>query len=130
MKNKIMNIVCLLLLASVSAVFAQESAKPEMKFDQEVYEFGDINQGDVVNHTFKFENSGKAPLLISNVSTTCGCTVPDWPRTPIAPGETGEIKVVFNSSGKLGTQNKVITIYANTEKGLAYVTLKGNVTKE
>ena len=109
---------------------AQETSDPEITFESVEYAFGEIKQGDKVNHTFEFENTGGSPLVISNVSTTCGCTVPQWPREPIAPGQKGKIDVVFNSAGKLGRQNKVITIYANVEKGLASIKLTGNVTKD
>lgn len=84
------------------------------KFEESTHDFGEIKQGDVVKHTFKFTNSGEAPLLISDIKTTCGCTTPKYTREPVQPGETGEIDVQFNSSGKSGKQNKVITIFANT----------------
>lgn len=66
-----------------------------------------------MEHVFIFNNSGIEPLILSNVQTTCGCTATDWPRDPIAPGSTGEIKVVFNSAGKMGRQNKVVTVISN-----------------
>lgn len=119
-----------LLLFGFSINAQEKSEFPVISFEETEYEFGEINQGDKVNHTFKFTNTGKKPLVLSNVTTTCGCTAPDWPKEPIAPGKEGEIKVVFNSAGKLGMQNKAITIYANTEEGIARVTLKGNVKKD
>ncbi|GAA5026879.1 hypothetical protein GCM10011506_12940 [Marivirga lumbricoides] len=86
---------------------------PEITFAETEHDFGDITQGDVVEHIFKFENTGTEPLILSNVQTTCGCTAPSWPREPIAPGETAELTVKFNSRGKMGRQNKVITIVSN-----------------
>jgi hypothetical protein len=89
---------------------------PIIKFTETLFAFGEIKQGDVVEHVFKFKNEGNAPLILSNVQTTCGCTAPQWPReTAIAPGEMGEIKVVFNSRGKMGTQSKTITVMSNAQ---------------
>ncbi|ANQ50463.1 DUF1573 domain-containing protein [Flammeovirga sp. MY04] len=97
------------------AVQAQDAKGPIITFAESTYEFGDIHQGDVVEHTFKFTNTGDAPLVIINVSTTCGCTAPKWPKEPIAAGEEGEIIVKFNSRGKRGVQNKPITIQSNAK---------------
>ncbi len=79
------------------------------------HDFGDVFQGDKVEHTFRFTNTGNQELVITNVEVTCGCTTPKgWPRDPIAPGESGELSVAFNSTGKIGKQNKVITITSNS----------------
>lgn len=86
-----------------------------ISFSEMQHDFGDIHQGDVVEHIFQFENTGDKPLVLNNVLTTCGCTAPEWPKEPIASGEKGEIKVVFNSSGKMGRQNKIITVRSNSE---------------
>lgn len=110
---------------SEQAVAAEDL--PIMTFEQVAHEFGSITQGEVVNATFTFTNTGKTELVISTASATCGCTVPEWPKQPIAPGEKGEIKVVFNSSGKVGPQNKVVTITANTSPAQNQVALKGDV---
>jgi len=101
---------------------------PEFKFEETMYEFGTVNEGDMVNHTFTFTNSGEAPLIIKNAVASCGCTVPNWPKEPIAPGETGEIEVNFNSQGKPNQQTKTITITANTEPTITKLTIKGMVT--
>lgn len=99
-------------------VTADEAISPEdaakIEFEEEVFDFGDIVEGETVEHLFKFKNVGKNPLIISHAQGSCGCTVPEWPRDPIAPGEGGEIKVKFNSKGKQGEQNKTVTISANT----------------
>ncbi|MES2731576.1 MAG: DUF1573 domain-containing protein [Bacteroidota bacterium] len=100
---------------------------PLMAFTETEFDFGTIKDGDVVNHTFKFTNTGKTPLIIQNATAPCGCTVPQWPKKPIAPGSTGVISVQFNSRGKSGQQNKVVTIIANTEPIESHVTMKGNV---
>ena len=87
---------------------------PYITFEETAHDFGDIQQGDKVEHTFKLENSGNAPLIITNVQTTCGCTAPEWPKEPVMPGETAELKVRFDSTGKFGRQNKVISVISNS----------------
>jgi hypothetical protein len=83
-------------------------------FEKKTHDFGDIFQGDKVEETFKFTNTGTEPLIITNVQVTCGCTTPKgWPRDPIMPGGKGELTVAFNSAGKSGRQNKVVTIVSN-----------------
>ncbi len=85
-----------------------------MKFDESVYDFGFVMEGDTVYHEFSFTNTGKAPLLITDARSTCGCTVPEWPKEPIAPGESGMISARFDTKNKIGRQTKEITVYANT----------------
>jgi hypothetical protein len=126
----------LILLALVLSVqlFAQNTNEkkasatgPAITFLESSFDFGDIYQGDKVTHIFKFENTGTEPLILSNVSTTCGCTAPNWPRDPIAPGKTGELTVTFNSAGKLGLQNKVITIFSNAVNSQERVKIITNI---
>ena len=107
----------------------QEKGVPVLSFEEKSFDFGDIKQGDKVSHTFKFTNTGSAPLLINRVQTTCGCTVPKWPREPIAPQASGEISATFNSTGKQGIQNKAITIHSNASEPVMRLTLKSNVLK-
>ncbi len=98
-----------------------------IEFEETTYDFGTIKQGEKASHVFKFRNTGNEPLIISNAKATCGCTVPHWPKDPIAPGETGEIEVVFNSKGKSNKQNKKVTITANTNPPQSFVYLTGFV---
>jgi hypothetical protein len=100
---------------------------PVMKFEYSMHDFGKINQGDKVNYKFKFTNTGKSPLIISNAVASCGCTKPEWPSGPIKPGDSGEINVTFNSTGKSGLQDKMITITANTNPPQNAVHLVGEV---
>lgn len=100
---------------------------PVITFEEREFDFVEIKQDSVVSHIFKFKNTGKAPLVIENASASCGCTIPEWPHTPISPGETGEINVQFNSKGKQGIQNKVVSITANTVPVISTVNIKGNV---
>ena len=91
-------------------------AKPaitSLKFDKTVHSFGKLIEADVASTVFTFTNTGKTPLIISNAQGSSGCTVPQWPREPIAAGETGEIAVTFNSSGKVGQNDKTVTVTAN-----------------
>ncbi len=100
----------------------------KMSFLENKYEFGTVKEGDEVKHTFTFENTGKAPLLISDARSTCGCTVPKWPKTPIPPGGKGEINVVFKTKGKQNKQQKPVTISANTYPPQTVIYLSGIVT--
>ena len=86
---------------------------PEIVFEEEFHDFGEINEGLVAEHVFSFKNEGEGSLIISNAQGSCGCTVPVWPRQPIAPGATGEIKVSFNSTGRAGKQDKRVTLTTN-----------------
>ena len=88
---------------------------PVMKFETREIDFGTHNEGDVLDTVFKFTNTGDAPLVITNVKTSCGCTTPYWPKKPIQPGESEEIKVRFNTRHKPGKQTKTITIHTNTK---------------
>jgi len=91
-----------------------EGPLPEFKFERTEYDFGQIKEGDKVNYTYKFTNNGQAPLIIQSVQASCGCTAPDWSKEPVAVGATGFVKVEFDSNGKQGIQNKVVTVNANT----------------
>lgn len=100
-----------------------------ISFEQGMYNFGKIIQGEKVNYEFKFKNTGKSPLIISNATATCGCTIPEPPKEPIKPGNNGVIKVVFNSAGKMGMQDKVITVTSNGNPSTTEVHLIGEVTE-
>jgi hypothetical protein len=116
----------------IASAIAQEKSVtvtdgPQIVFEETTHDFGEITQGDKVEHTFKFENSGNQPLIISNVQVTCGCTASDWPRDPIAPGASSSITIKFNSAGKMGMQNKVVTILSNAVTPRTRITIKTNV---
>lgn len=108
----------LIVFAFAGQAFAQVAASKAngavITFEKSSHDFGDIYQGDKVENTFKFTNTGTEPLIITNVQVTCGCTTPKgWPRDPIAPGGKGEITIAFNSAGKSGRNNKVVTVVSN-----------------
>ncbi|WP_109300507.1 DUF1573 domain-containing protein [Aquimarina sp. AU474] len=107
---------------------AKSTDLPVMTFAETEHDFGTINEGDVVEHKFSFTNTGKAPLVIVSAKGSCGCTVPEWPKEPIAPGAVGEMLVKFNSNGKPNQQTKQVTITANTEAGKEILKIKAMVT--
>ena len=100
---------------------------PIMKFEKETHDFGKIKPGDTVTYDFKFTNGGKSPLIITNGYASCGCTTPTWPKGPVKPGEGGIIHVKFDSKGKMGLQDKLITITANTNPAQNHMHLIGEV---
>ena len=102
-------------------------AGPAITFEEVKYDFGSVAQGGIVDHTFKFKNTGNAPLVISNIGVSCGCTTPEWTKAPVMPGKTGSITAHFNSTGKIGMQNKVLTIESNAASGSTTVALVGEV---
>ncbi|NNC95726.1 MAG: DUF1573 domain-containing protein [Chitinophagales bacterium] len=98
-----------------------------MNFDKMEHDFGTIEQGDKVAHTFEFTNTGSEPLIIQSAKGSCGCTVPQWPKDPVAPGEVGELKVEYDSKGKRNQEVKTVTIMANTEPAITRLTIKAYV---
>src|SRR5215213_10177802 len=108
------------ILGFAAQVFGQETKATSKKdgavitFEKQTHDFGDMVQGDKVEHTFYFVNTGNEPLLITNVQVQCGCTTPKgYPREPIPPGGKGELTIAFNSAGKIGRQNKTVTVISN-----------------
>ena len=96
--------------------------------DSSSYNFGTIQEGAIVEHTFNFRNDGEYPLILNNITSSCGCTTPEWPKEPINPKAKSSIKVRFDSKNKSGPQVKTITVYANTEPAYSELRLKGIVT--
>jgi TolA-binding protein len=101
-----------------------------IEFAEKEFDFGTMKEGDKVEHTFVFTNTGDQPLKIDRARGSCGCTVPEWPKEEIAPGEEGEIKVVFNSRGKRGKQVKSVTIFANTDPVKSVIYIKAEVEEK
>lgn len=111
------------------ALEAVQSAElPQLTFANESHDFGTIKEGDVVETEFKFTNTGEAPLIISSAQGSCGCTVPEYPNAPVAPGEEGVIKVSFNSTGKPNQQSKTVTLTTNAVPSTKVLTITANVT--
>jgi hypothetical protein len=92
-----------------------EGTLPQMTFEQTKHDFGMMVQGEKLSYTFKFTNTGGSDLIISNASSTCGCTIPKYSKEPVKPGGKGEIEVVFNSAGKSGTNTKTIKLLTNAQ---------------
>lgn len=90
-------------------------------------DFGKINEGENLNVSFRFKNTGSKPLVISNVTASCGCTVPETPKKPYAPGETGVIKASFNSAGKPNLQSKQVNVFANTNPSMTTLVFRVDV---
>jgi hypothetical protein len=92
-----------------------------------VYDFGKVNEGEMVEHRFQFKNTGSKPLTIINAQASCGCTVPEKPEEPIQPGAIGFIKVKFNSDKRPGEARKTITVTSNARPEFPVLILKGTV---
>ena len=114
---------------SAADAAAAASEAPIMSFDKVMHDFGSIAEGERVQTVFSFTNTGKSDLVIVDARGSCGCTVPEWPREPIAPGETSEILVQFDSSNKSGNQSKRVTLTSNTNPAQTFLTIKGIVNK-
>ena len=136
---KKLSLASLLTLSSVLFLQAQSTPKaeqipkegPQIAFDTTEYDFGKIKAGDKVTRVFEFENEGTEPLLLLGVQTSCGCTAPSWPKDPIMPGEKGEVQIIFNSTGKSGSQNKRVTVSSNANNNSSLdLYLRGEVEKK
>lgn len=92
---------------------AAEVGRPIISFEKEEHDFGTVIEGEKLSYSFRFTNTGDAPLIISHAKGSCGCTVPNWSKKPVAPGETGTIDVSFNSAGRSGKQTKAVTLTTN-----------------
>lgn len=115
------------ILLSVVAVSAQK--KQAVISSQETsFDFGSIKEADgKVSHTFKIDNTGDGPLVITRVIASCGCTTPEWTKEPIAPGKSGDVKITYNPANRPGAFVKTISIYSNGKKGSFILTIKGKV---
>jgi hypothetical protein len=100
---------------------------PVIKFDESEHDFGRILEGETVSYEFAFTNTGKSDLLIADVSTSCGCTVPSYPKAPLRPGEKGIVKVTFNSQGRRGYQTKNVIVVSNTQPNTTILKIKAQV---
>jgi len=120
------------LVAASFFAFAQEESNPNapvIKFEKETIDYGTITQGADGNREFQFTNEGKEPLIITKATGSCGCTVPTWPREPIAPGESGVIKVKYDTK-RIGSFTKSVTINSNASNAVKVLRIKGVVKKE
>ena len=121
--KKVLSAIILIALVTFK-LSAQTGA---MDFQSTSHDFGDVKESGKVGHDFKFTNTGKSPVIISDVKASCGCTTPTWPKEPIMPGQTAVIKAEFDTENRPGIFNKTITITANTEPSTTTLTINGNV---
>lgn len=119
--------IAIFVVAGIGSVMAQEKAKIEFK--TETIEYGEIEKGSDGVRVFEFTNTGNAPLVIANVTSSCGCTIPKKPEEPIKPGETGEIQVKYNTN-LVGPIRKTITVYSNAEESTKSLKIKGRVIEK
>lgn len=128
MKNLALSIgVLFFALAGIKTVNAQTANGPQIKFEKDVHDYGNIKQHSSGACEFKFTNTGNAPLVISNAQGSCGCTVPDWPKDPIKPGASAVIKVNYDTK-RVGPINKQVTVTSNDpDNPTVILKIKGNV---
>lgn len=115
------------LLAQIQEPVVARIPTASFEVDEYTYSFGVIDEGTKVEHVFTFENTSDEPLIISNAKGSCGCTVPQWPKEAIAPGDVASFTVIFNSKNKKGPRKQKVTITANTNPAQTFVYLKGKV---
>jgi len=111
---------------SASGVHGKASL-PIIQFEELEHDFGRIIEGETVSYPFHFKNTGKSDLILAEVTSSCGCTVPSYPKTPIRPGESGIVKVAFNSNGRRGFQSKNIVVASNTQPNSTILRIKAQV---
>lgn len=106
----------------------ESGAMPVISFDNNMHDFGRITEGESIAYSFHFRNTGKSDLVISNCSASCGCTVADYPKKRIAPGEEGYVTVSFNSRGKMGQQYQEVTVLSNAQPSRVMLKITAQVT--
>jgi Protein of unknown function (DUF1573)/CARDB len=102
-------------------------AQGTLKFETESHDFQNVSEGTLATKEFKFTNTGNQPIVIANVQASCGCTTPEWTKTPVLPGKTGVVKAVYNSNGRPGAFNKTITVTSNATNASVVLSIKGSV---
>ena len=129
MKTKFLALLVGLLAVSTSVVVAQE--KGVMKFEKTSHDFGKVDEQDkTATVKFEFTNNGKAPIVISNVAASCGCTTPEWTKEPVLPGKKGSITVTYGTLGRVGPFNKVVTVNSNADTPSVVLEIKGEVIRK
>lgn len=103
------------------------NALPVIEFEKDFHDFGRVIEGEVVTYSFKFKNSGKADLMIADITSSCGCTATEYPKKPMKSGEEDYIKVTFNSERRSGYQYKTVTVLANTNPAKTVLNIKAEV---
>lgn len=119
--------IAIFVVAGLATAQAQKTAK--MEFKSETIDYGEIKKGSDGVRVFEFTNTGTAPLVIEDVKSSCGCTVPKKPEEPVMPGETGKIEVKYDTK-RVGPIRKTVTVYSNAEEPVKALKIKGTVTDE
>jgi hypothetical protein len=127
MKNLLFAVAVMFVAGTTAIAQTAKTSGPAIKFNEEVYDFGTVKVGTKVEHNFEFTNTGTEPLIITNAQGSCGCTVPEYPKAPLKKGEKGSIKVSFDSTGRVGVQEKTVTITSNATDGPKVIYIKGVV---
>jgi len=117
-----------LMAQTVAPAPAQNPNAPEITFEKTTHDYGTVVKGGDGSCEFKFKNTGIEPLILSNVSSSCGCTVPEWPREPILKGKTASIKVKYDTN-RLSAINKTITVMSNAKNSAVQLRIIGNVVE-
>lgn len=144
MKKTLLTLAILIVICGVSIAECQKKEtdktaqsktekkekRPVMSWERNTrkWDFGNVERGKNVHHVFKFRNTGNAPLVIATVASSCGCTTPEYPRTPILPGGEGEVKVTFNGQG-WERFTKSVTLTVNTREGREILYITGNIVE-
>lgn len=129
MKNLVLLLALVFSVVAAVAQDAKTTTGPEISFKQTTHDYGTIALNGDGTYNFEFTNTGNEPLILSKPRSSCGCTVPQWPKEPILPGETNEIKVTYNTH-KAGPFNKTVTVYSNAKtKSTVLLRIKGKVEK-
>ncbi|WP_162128504.1 DUF1573 domain-containing protein [Flavobacterium phycosphaerae] len=127
--NKRISLLSIVVLFVMTTSCKKENvtSETEMTFETQKHDFGTITQGDKVVFDFKFKNTGKSDLVITDAKGSCGCTIPEYPKEPVAPGAAGIVKVSFNSAGKIGENSKSVVLSANVPEGKKILYIQSNI---
>ena len=112
-----------------SGLSGNDSGMVKIIFSEYEHNFGKVSEGEKVAYVFKFENQGTSDLVIASATASCGCTVPEFDKKPIAPGKTGNLKVVFDTVGRFGMQSKTITVKSNAKNPVVLLKITAEVVQ-
>lgn len=120
----------LFTFVALIAFVAATNAQGVLKFEKELHNFGELQEGPIATYSFVVTNTGNAPVVISNAMASCGCTTPEWSKDPIMPGASSNLKVGYNTSGRPGNFTKTITVTSSAENATVVLTIKGSVKRK
>jgi hypothetical protein len=109
---------------------AADTGTAKIVFREYEHQFGKVAEGEKISYVFRFDNQGTSNLVIASATTTCGCTVPEYDTKPIAPGKSGSVEVVFNTSGRSGMQTKAVTVKSNAKPPVVLLKITAEVEAE